>query len=215
MGAMCIMSWYPEFNGSHFVWTWRTRTGSTTLITQFLECRRCLAAMMSCRCSRITWDRLALFGSLLDPFDNLWPKRTFVEFKGHSPMSKFEQETVKQTTENGLKLRWRQHGRCGVIVPGIKHSRLCNVHDRTYYVHYGGLPERSGTGRSWNFESVAWLCVITEWHQLPHNTATCASFHPSLWLSSSSNFWVEPSPSSFIERNLSDQRLWFWSAVAL
>ena len=54
------------------------------------------------------------------------------------------------------------------------------------------------------------------WHQCGTMTSQIlarASFPPSVWPSSRSNFDLGPSPSDSTEKTLSYQSLWFWSAV--
>ena len=67
-------------------------------------------------------------------------------------------------------------------------------------------------------DSVAWHChdceVAPVWHHDVTNAAR-ASFPPSVWPSSRSNFDLGPSPSDSTEKTLSYQSLWFWSAVFL
>ena len=62
------------------------------------------------------------------------------------------------------------------------------------------------------------LAMIARWHQCGTMTSqmlACASFPPSVWPSSRSNFDLGPSPSDSTEKTLSYQSLWFWSAVFL
>ena len=62
------------------------------------------------------------------------------------------------------------------------------------------------------------LAMITRWHQCGTMTSQIlarASFPPSVWPSSRSNFDLGPSPSDSSEKTLSYQSLWFWSAVFL
>ena len=47
------------------------------------------------------------------------------------------------------------------------------------------------------------------------NALAHAIFSPTVWPSSRSNFDPGPSPSDSTKKNLSDQDLWFWSAVFL
>ena len=62
------------------------------------------------------------------------------------------------------------------------------------------------------------LAMIARWHQCGTMTSQIlarASFPPSVWPSSRSNFDFGPSPSDSTEKTLSYQSLWFWSAVFL
>ena len=62
------------------------------------------------------------------------------------------------------------------------------------------------------------LAMIARWHQCGTMTSQMlarASFPPSVWPSSRSNFDLGPSPSDSTEKTLSYQSLWFWSAVFL
>ena len=62
------------------------------------------------------------------------------------------------------------------------------------------------------------LAMIARWHQCGTMTSQIlarASFPPSVWPSSRSNFDLGPSPSDSTEKTLSYQSLWFWSAVFL
>ena len=62
------------------------------------------------------------------------------------------------------------------------------------------------------------LAMIARWHQCGTMTSQIlarASFPPSVWPSSRSNFDLGPSPSDSAEKTLSYQSLWFWSAVFL
>ena len=62
------------------------------------------------------------------------------------------------------------------------------------------------------------LAMIARWHQCGTMTSQIlarASFSPSVWPSSRSNFDLGPSPSDSTEKTLSYQSLWFWSAVFL
>ena len=62
------------------------------------------------------------------------------------------------------------------------------------------------------------LAMIARWHQCGTMTSQMlarASFSPSVWPSSRSNFDLGPSPSDSTEKTLSYQSLWFWSAVFL
>ena len=62
------------------------------------------------------------------------------------------------------------------------------------------------------------LAMIARWHQCGTMTSQIlarASFPPSVWPSSRSNFDLGPSPSDSTEKSLSYQSLWFWSAVFL
>ena len=59
------------------------------------------------------------------------------------------------------------------------------------------------------------LAMIARWHQCGTMTSQMlarASFPPSVWPSSRSNFHLGPSPSDSTEKTLSFQSLWFWSA---
>ena len=61
------------------------------------------------------------------------------------------------------------------------------------------------------------LAMIARWHQCGTMTSQMlarASFPPSVWPSSRSNFDLRPSPSDSTEKTLSYQSLWFWSAVS-
>ena len=62
------------------------------------------------------------------------------------------------------------------------------------------------------------LAMIARWHQCGTMTSQMlsrASFPPSVWPCSRSNFDLGPSPSDSTEKTLSYQSLWFWSAVFL
>ena len=62
------------------------------------------------------------------------------------------------------------------------------------------------------------LAMIARWHLCGTMTSQIlarASFPPSVWPSSRSNFDLGPSPSDSTEKTLSYQSLWFWSAVFL
>ena len=62
------------------------------------------------------------------------------------------------------------------------------------------------------------LAMIARWHQCGTMTSQLlarASFPPSVWPSSRSNFDLGSSPSDSTEKTLSYQSLWFWSAVFL
>ena len=62
------------------------------------------------------------------------------------------------------------------------------------------------------------LAMIARWHQCGTMTSQIlarASFPPSVWPSSRSNFDLGPSPSDSTEKTLSYQSLWFWSAIFL
>ena len=62
------------------------------------------------------------------------------------------------------------------------------------------------------------LAMIARWHQCGTMTSQMlarASFSPSVWPSSRSNFDLGSSPSDSTEKTLSYQSLWFWSAVFL
>ena len=62
------------------------------------------------------------------------------------------------------------------------------------------------------------LAMIARWHQSGTMTSQIlarASFPPSVWPSSRSNFDLGPSPSDSTEKTLSYQSLRFWSAVFL
>ena len=62
------------------------------------------------------------------------------------------------------------------------------------------------------------LAMIARWHQCGTMTSQIlarASFPPSVWPSSRSNFDLGPTPSDSTEKTQSYQRLWFWSAVFL
>ena len=59
------------------------------------------------------------------------------------------------------------------------------------------------------------LAMIARWHQCGTMTSQMlarASFPPSVWPSSRSNFDLGPSPSDSTEKTLSYRSLWFWSA---
>ena len=63
--------------------------------------------------------------------------------------------------------------------------------------------------------SEAWSCMIARWHHWHHKRSHVPYFSLSVRPSSRSNFNPGPSPSDSTKRNLSDQSLWFWSAVFL
>ena len=63
-------------------------------------------------------------------------------------------------------------------------------------------------------ENHVWPCMITMQHQWRHIWWHVPRFNP-VWPSSSLNFGFRPPPESFMERNLSDQKLSLCSAVAV
>ena len=105
-------------------------------------------------------------------------------------------------TSRPVLRHWRQVSRirgCGMVLNSTGRNRSL------WQVAYELIP----AGHEY-FESLTWPCMIVRWHHWRHKRSHGPFFR---CLFERLPVHLGPSPSDSTKKNLSDQSLWFWSAV--
>ena len=125
--------------------------------------------------------------------------------------------TLRRSGRGPKYLGWQRRGRRGVLGVGRQEFEAAEWFERmmTACVSFSKVVLQRSDSADHEHENHVWpCCMITKQHQWCHIWWHVPRFNP-VWPSSSLNFGFRPPPQSFMERNLSDQKLSLCSAAAV